>query len=301
LIVGLVVVASVLIARNMSAPIVRLTGVAEQVSGGDLSARAQVETNDEIGTLAKTFNAMTAELQDTLLGLERRVEDRTRAIEVSSEVSRRLSTILNVQELVEAVVSEVQQAFGYYHAHIYLVDEKGQNLVMVGGTGEAGQMMLARKHTIPMGRGLVGRAALTGQVILVPDTAQEPGWLPNPLLPETKSEISVPILLGKKVLGVLDVQQDTINGLSSEDSVLLQSIANQVAVAVQNANLYASVQQKAEREALLNRIAQQIQTATTIEGVLQIASHELGFSLGAQRASIQVGGEIFRGDGSKEQ
>jgi GAF domain-containing protein len=233
--------------------------------------------------------------------LERRVEDRTRAIEVSSEVSRRLSTILNVQELVEAVVSEVQQAFGYYHAHIYLVDEKGQNLVMVGGTGEAGQMMLARKHTIPMGRGLVGRAALTGQVILVPDTAQEPGWLPNPLLPETKSEISVPILLGKKVLGVLDVQQDTINGLSSEDSVLLQSIANQVAVAVQNANLYASVQQKAEREALLNRIAQQIQTATTIEGVLQIASHELGFSLGAQRASIQVGGEIFRGDGSKEQ
>jgi len=233
---------------------------------------------------------MADQLRALIGTLEQGVSDRTRALEASTEVSRRLSTILDQDELVKAVVEEVQSVFNYYHAHIYLYDEAEDFLVMVGGTGEAGETMLSRGHKIQRGKGLVGRAAETKQVVLVPDTAQDPRWLPNPLLPETKSEIAVPIEAAGKVVGVLDVQQNTVNGLTEQDSMLLQSIASQVGIAAQNSRAYAQAQQQGEREAVVNLIGQKIQMATTVEDVLQIAVRELGKSLGAQRVSIQLGG-----------
>ena len=234
--------AAFLVTGTIVTPISQLVTVAGNITSGNLDVRAQVQRDDEIGILANTFNAMASRLKELIGSLEQRVTDRTKALATSSEVSRRLSTILDRKQLVTEVVEQVKNAFGYYHTQIYFYDESRENLVMAGGTGEAGKIMLEQFHKLANGRGLVGRAAENNEPILVTDTAQNPEWLPNPLLPDTKSEAAIPISIGDLVLGVLDVQQNIVDGLKREDIDALYSIANQIAVAVQNSQSYTEVQ-----------------------------------------------------------
>jgi len=287
-VVALAAAAAFFIAQLLTRPITQLTTTAEEVAAGDLTSQAQVTSSDEIGTLATTFNSMTTQLRETLEGLEQRVADRTKALATSAEVSRRLATILDPGQLAGEVVNEVRNAFDYYYAQIYLLDEAGQNLVLTSGTGEAGAAMMGRGHSLPKGRGLVGRAADANASVLVPDTAQEEGWLPNELLPETKAEAAIPIAIGQEVLGVLDVQHSLVNGLTEADVTLLESLAGQVAISLQNARSYEQSRSKAEMESLVNVIGQKIQRTTSMEETLQTAIRELGTAIGASRVRASL-------------
>jgi GAF domain-containing protein len=190
--------------------------------------------------------------------------------------------------LVQTVVEQVKASFNYYHAHIYLLDETGNMLKMVGGTGKAGQIMLKQNHQIEVGKGLVGRAAKNNRTILVPDVATDPDWLPNPLLPDTQAEIAVPIALVDQVVGVLDVQHNVLHSLSEQDANLLQAVANQVAIALRNAREYQAAQNRARQQALLNEISQKIQTTNNMEAALQTAVRELGQAVGASQARARL-------------
>jgi GAF domain-containing protein/HAMP domain-containing protein len=273
-----------LFSRSITRPLTELMEATKAVASGDLTRQIVTAGGYEFAGLAGAFNSMVAQLGQTLKDLE----ERSRALETSAEVSRRLSTILDQKQLVAEVVSQVQKAFSYYHTHIYLADEVSGDLVMAGGTGEAGRAMLAGGHKLPHGKGLVGRAAEAKAAVLVPDVSQDEGWLPNPLLPDTRSEIAVPIAAGERVLGVLDVQHNVAGGLGQADADLLQSIAGQVAIALQNTRLFAETRQKAEHEARINVINQHIQRATTLDSMLQVAAREVGQALGAQRVAVQL-------------
>lgn len=188
--------------------------------------------------LAEREEGYNVELQKLNIELERYISN----LQVAADVSRATASILNQDELVADVVTRIKNAFNYYHVHLYLIDEANENLKVVGGTGEAGQIMLSKGHQVPMGIGLVGQAATLNKIVLVSNVALNPQWLPNPLLPDTQSEIAVPISLGREVLGVLDVQDNRMNGLGERDANLLQIIANQMAVAVHNSRIFAQLE-----------------------------------------------------------
>ena len=269
------------LSQVLSRPLIQLSNVAGEIANGNLSVRAQAQAQDEIGALAKSFNYMTDQLFQTLTSLEQRVVDRTRALATSTEVSRRISTILDEKQLATEVVEQVQKAYNYYHGQIYLLDNTGQTLVLAGATGEGGRALLEKKHQLSIERGLVGRAARTKSSVLVPDTSQDPEWVPNPLLPDTKAEIAVPILLGEQLLGVLDMQDDVVGDIYPEDIEYLSAIANQVAIALQNSRSYSQARQRAERESLILSISQKIQSESPVDSALQVAIREVGRALGA--------------------
>lgn len=199
--------------------------------------------------------------QEQLRTLERAVAERTKALAVSAEVSRKLSAVTDERTLVTEVVEQLKSAFDYYHAHIYLLEADGETLRMAGGTGQVGKILLERGHSLPIGKGLVGRAAQTRQPVLVLETRADPNWLPNPLLPETQAEVAVPILSGGQVLGVLDVQNNLVNSLGDQDVQVIRAIADQVAIVLQNVRATA---QSREAAAALQRLIENTPAAIVV-------------------------------------
>jgi len=233
-----------LVTRRLLRPISNLTEAATAFANGDLSQLVTMKREDEFGILARAFNTMATQIRTMISELGSRIAARTERLEIVANLSEKLSAILDLDELLNEVVNQIQERFGYYHAHIYLLDESTGKLVVAAGTGEAGAEMKASGHNIPMNApaSLVARAARSGKIVTVDNVREAPDWLPNRLLPDTYSEMAVPIVLTGTVVGVLDVQQNKIAGLDEGDAGLLRSLANQVAVAIRNARLFAETE-----------------------------------------------------------
>jgi GAF domain-containing protein/HAMP domain-containing protein len=243
IIVGIVSGLAILLAQFLAGPILRLTETAEQIRSGDLAARASVESDDEVGNLASTFNSMTYQLRQTLQGLEKRVAERTRELTLAGQVSRALSQERNLDDLLKTAVNMIQESFDLYYTQIYLTDPSGRVLVLRSGYGEVGEELIRRAHRLPVGAGSInGQAAFEKKAMIVADTTSSATFRANPLLPNTRSEMAVPLLVGYQLVGVLDMQSEYTGAFSAESLPAYEALAGQLAIAVENAALNEQAQ-----------------------------------------------------------
>jgi len=243
--VGLVVAAAYGTARQISAPIIALTETATRITAGDLEQEVTVRTRDEIGTLAQAFNSMTAQLRELIGSLEQRVAERTHdlarrsaELEASAQVAREAAAIRDVKQLLDATVRLISEQFGFYHAGIFLLDEAKTYAILAAASSEGGQRMLARGHRLEVGQvGIVGYVSAQGEPRVALDVGQDAYFFNNPDLPETRSEAGLPLQVHGQVIGVLDVQSERAAAFSAEDVEILQTLADQLALAIDNAHL----------------------------------------------------------------
>ena len=277
--------------RSISRPLQALTVAAQKLGAGDLNVRVNVKGEDEASRVGQVFNRMAADLQSTQQQLTEQVDELsklTKSLDASVSISRQLATILDRQKLVSETIGQIQSLFNYNYVQFYLLDEAGDKLTLAAGTGQAGQELFARGHALAVGKGLVGQAAATNSPVLVEDVSQMETWVANPLLPNTQSELAVPVSVGDMVFGVLDVQDNHKEAFAEEDVALMQSVATAAALSLQNGRLYEQAQQSARHEGMLNQISQQVMAAPTMERVLQVAAQGLGSTLNVRRATVQL-------------
>ena len=255
-----------LLSAQIARPVRDLTAVANAVSQGNFEVAARVKTADETGTLANAFNFMITQLRETFNTLEQRVAERTAQIErrnldlaLAAQVGQSVSQVRGVDDMLKDAAEIIRQSFGLYYVQIYLVNESRTELVLQFGTGEAGAELMRRRHRLPLNMNSInGRAAVTQKSIVIPDTAAAEFFLPNPLLPNTRSEAAVPLLAGDTLVGMLDAQSEQPGHLNEETLLAFEPMAKQIAIAVQNARLVAETQAAhAEVEALLRRLTRE--------------------------------------------
>ena len=234
----------------------RLRQGAATLGSGQLDYVIDLRTGDELEALADEFNAMAGRLRELYEGLEEKVAERTRELErravhlqAAAEVGRAAASLLNLDELLPQVTRLISQRFGFYHVGIFLLDETGEYAVLRAANSEGGQRMLAQGHRLKVGeQGIVGYVTGTARPRIALDVGADAVHFKNPLLPHTRSELALPLMIGGRVLGALDVQSTEEAAFTEEDVAVLQVLADQVAVAIENARLFAETQAALEME-----------------------------------------------------
>ncbi|MEZ0395178.1 MAG: GAF domain-containing protein [Anaerolineales bacterium] len=267
--------------RNLDEPLTHLGEVARHVAAGNLNVRAQIQREDELGILGQAMNDMTSQLQALIGELEQRVAERTRDLErrtvelqTAAEVARDASIAENLDELLNRAARLIRERFGFYHVGIFLVDENNDYAVLRAAGGEAGQLMLASKHKLRVGEvGIVGYVTKTGEPRIALDTGADAIHFRNPLLPYTHSEMALPLRIGERIIGALDVQSDKINAFDQNDITIMQVMADQLAVAIEKANLL----QEVERSVAEMERSYREYTTRTWRAFLQQAAQTAGY------------------------
>jgi GAF domain-containing protein/HAMP domain-containing protein len=234
---------SFLLASSISQPVGRMVDTFKKVEAGDLSQRVSITATDEVGELAVYFNRMVERLEELQSGLEKRVQERTEQLRSTIEVGQVASSILEPGELISRVVNLITERFGYYYAAIFLVDSSGRWAELKDATGAAGQALKSQSHRLEVGgKSMVSSAILKREAQIALDVGAEPTRFNNPLLPQTRSEIALPLMVGERVVGALDVQSTQEAAFDEETIRTLQGMANQVAIALENARLFQQIQ-----------------------------------------------------------
>lgn len=238
-------------ARQLTAPIAALESGARRVAAGQLDQPVPVQSNDELGALARVFNLMTEQLRNLIGGLEQRVNDRTADLKrrsdylaASAEVARAASSILEGEQLAQEAVELIRERFDLYYVGLFLVDEKNEWAILRAGTGQA---MLARGYKLAVDvNSMIGWSIVNAQARIALQAETDAVRRITAELPETRSEAALPLRSRGKVLGALTVQSAQPDAFDQDTLTVLQTMADQIAIALENARLLAASQTAVE-------------------------------------------------------
>ncbi|MFN8560038.1 MAG: GAF domain-containing protein, partial [Anaerolineae bacterium] len=217
-------------------------------------------------------------------------ERRARQLTTSAEVSQIASSILDLGILLPRIVDLIRDSFGYDHVQIFLMDDQNQFAELRASTGDAGRQLLEIRHKLEKGSpSVIGAVTANGQPTIASDTADaRVVHRPNPYLPLTRSEMAIPLKLKGQVVGALDVQSNQPNAFDDDDIQVLTTLAAQISVAIDNAQLFEQARQRANEMSFLFDVTTAAASAETLQGAIQNVANELLHSLSALSASIYL-------------
>ena len=251
---GMAGLAGVFLARRLAVPLVNLTGTATRIADGDLELKAEVSGASEVVTLATAFNTMTDQLRNLINSLEQRVQERTNALEkrrqqdqAVASVARSVASIQDLDTVLPEITNLVSRQFDFYHVGIFLIDDNQENAVLRAANSLGGKRMLERKHQLPLdGNSIVGFSISRGEPRIALDVGTDAVYFDNPDLPDTRSEMALPLRVGRQVIGALDVQSTLPNAFTEENIPILATLADQVSIAIENARLFSEARKALE-------------------------------------------------------
>ena len=232
-------------------PIQTLTSAAASIADGNMTSVVDTKPgNDEIGTLTTAFNRMTMQLSNSITDLEKRVADRTQDLEkqtrwlrLAAEIVRDATYARNLDELLTRSTGLILERFKFYHTGIFLLDNNNEYAVLVASPTEAGQHMISNNYRVRVGEvGIVGLVSANGDAHIILNKGIDAVHFNNPFLPNTRSELAVPLKVESRIIGVLDVHSDQPHAFTAEEVAIMQIMADQLASAIERTRLLQTVE-----------------------------------------------------------
>lgn len=278
LVAATIIVTAILIwmsMRRFIEPILGVATAAQHFADGDWQHRTPVKRTDEIGLLAYSFNRMADEISSLYRSLESQVISRTQQIRTAAEVAQIASTATDLDNLLKQTVKLIVERFGYYYSGVFLLDDSRQNVILREAYGVSGPIRQDNVR-IPVGEGsIVGQVASSNQSYVAADTLEDPYYLAVADLPDTRSEVVIPLSLGDNLFGVLDVQSHRVNAFEQDSIATLQTLANQIASTLQNINLIESARTDLQVTSALYQASHTIAESETSQDVFDALTSTL--------------------------
>lgn len=241
-------------ARDITSRLHVLQTTTQRFELGNFRARAYLTGQDELAELGRSFNNMAEQLEDLVGGLEARVAERTRDLSITAEIGQAVVEQRDPRELMQEIVDLIRDRFDFYHVQVFLVDEAGDHARLVASTGTAGRTLLARRHSLPVGsQSVIGTVTASATPVIASDTDTSAVHRRNELLPDTRSEMALPMRIGGRVIGALDVQSVAPNAFNPDTVAVFQIMADQLAVALENGRLHGQLAMALEEVKAMER------------------------------------------------
>jgi GAF domain-containing protein/HAMP domain-containing protein len=255
IVIGLIlaITLSLLTSISITGPLSELRAGAEIFQKGDMVSKINVTGADEFTVIAQILNNLTEQISELISNLETRVTERTNDLEISNQrnerrakqfeaiaqVARTTTSIQNLEILLRDITKLISEQFGFYHVGVFLLDDNHEFAVLMAANSTGGKKMLARSHKLKVGQvGIVGYVTSSGNPRIALDVGADAVHFDNPDLPDTHSELALPLHIGEQIIGALDVQSLEPNAFSLDDVQILSTLADQIAIAIQNARSF---------------------------------------------------------------